>query len=307
MNNLMVFENKKVEILNLNGVILFNPYHVGACLGLVDGAVRKAMLGMNEKQAKLILNSDVTNSNIRKLNNAGEKFLTESGLYKLIFKSRKPEAERFTDWVTDEVLPQIRKTSRYEAPKSTSLVPTVSMPMVGGKRPKNGSMLRVYTLNTGLKVVTVPDIARFAGVSKELVKYHQRKIGEYGILLMGHELTLFKAQNDVSPFISAIKVHSLPVAEKILRSMGYEVDLDKKDALRTPLPLGEPRGIKGREYQGFTYPLTRGEYVRNALQSFNFSVMLCLAGGGNQTELSRRMSAGILETAERIVERLQRE
>ena len=51
--------------------------------------------------------------NIRKLNNAGENFLTESGVYKLIFKSRKEEAERFQDWVTDEVLPSIRQTGSY--------------------------------------------------------------------------------------------------------------------------------------------------------------------------------------------------
>lgn len=31
----------------------------------------------------------------------------------MIFKSRKPDAEKFQDWVTDEVLPQIRKTGGY--------------------------------------------------------------------------------------------------------------------------------------------------------------------------------------------------
>ena len=39
--------------------------------------------------------------------------MTESGVYKLIFKSRKEEAERFQDWVTDEVLPTIRKHGAY--------------------------------------------------------------------------------------------------------------------------------------------------------------------------------------------------
>lgn len=34
-------------------------------------------------------------------------------MYKLVFKSRKPNAEAFTDWVTDEVLPQIRQTGGY--------------------------------------------------------------------------------------------------------------------------------------------------------------------------------------------------
>ena len=39
--------------------------------------------------------------------------LTESGLYRLIFKSRKPNAERFRKWVFSEVLPSIRKTGTY--------------------------------------------------------------------------------------------------------------------------------------------------------------------------------------------------
>lgn len=39
--------------------------------------------------------------------------VSESGLYALIFKSRKPEAKVFRKWVTSEVLPAIRKTGRY--------------------------------------------------------------------------------------------------------------------------------------------------------------------------------------------------
>jgi prophage antirepressor-like protein len=39
--------------------------------------------------------------------------VSEKGLYKLILTSRKPEAERFQDWITDEVIPTIRKTGQY--------------------------------------------------------------------------------------------------------------------------------------------------------------------------------------------------
>lgn len=39
--------------------------------------------------------------------------VNESGLYTLIFKSRKPEAKQFKRWVTHEVLPTIRKTGGY--------------------------------------------------------------------------------------------------------------------------------------------------------------------------------------------------
>ena len=40
-------------------------------------------------------------------------FINEPNLYRLIIKSRKPEAERFEAWVFEEVLPQIRKTGSY--------------------------------------------------------------------------------------------------------------------------------------------------------------------------------------------------
>jgi anti-repressor protein len=39
--------------------------------------------------------------------------ISESGLYQLIFKSRKPEAKEFTRWVKREVLPAIRKHGAY--------------------------------------------------------------------------------------------------------------------------------------------------------------------------------------------------
>jgi prophage antirepressor-like protein len=48
---------------------------------------------------------------------SGQKYrmwiINESGLYALLFKSRKPEAQKFQLWVTNEVLPSIRKTGTY--------------------------------------------------------------------------------------------------------------------------------------------------------------------------------------------------
>ncbi len=42
--------------------------------------------------------------------------VNEPGLYRLIFKSRKAEAERFKRWVCHEVLPAIRRTGAYGTP-----------------------------------------------------------------------------------------------------------------------------------------------------------------------------------------------
>lgn len=111
MNNLMIFENKPVEVFELNGQVLFNPKHVAECLDITD--VNSSIRNFNSNQVLKLKNSDMHNIHIRKLNNAGENFLTESGVYKLIFKSKKKEAEKFQDWVTDEVLPQIRKHGAY--------------------------------------------------------------------------------------------------------------------------------------------------------------------------------------------------
>lgn len=44
--------------------------------------------------------------------------VSESGLYALIFQSRKPEARKFRKWVTSEVLPSIRKKGYYGMKKS---------------------------------------------------------------------------------------------------------------------------------------------------------------------------------------------
>lgn len=47
-------------------------------------------------------------------------FINEGNLYRLIIKSRKPEAERFEQWVMEEVLPAIRKTGQYVAQPYTT-------------------------------------------------------------------------------------------------------------------------------------------------------------------------------------------
>lgn len=95
MNNLMIFEGKEVEVFQFEGKVLFNPRHVTECLGLGDSAVKMAIGKMNEKQVIKLTNSKVKDIDFRKLHNTGENFLTESGVYKLIFKYKKSEAEKF--------------------------------------------------------------------------------------------------------------------------------------------------------------------------------------------------------------------
>jgi hypothetical protein len=54
--------------------------------------------------------------------NPNVNIVNEPGLYRLIFQSRKPEAEAFKTWVFTEVLPDIRRTGRYDIRDYTDFV-----------------------------------------------------------------------------------------------------------------------------------------------------------------------------------------
>lgn len=53
-------------------------------------------------------------------------FINEPNLYKLIFTSRKPEAQDFQNWIFGEVIPSIRRTGMY-LPQTTEGLMTVAM------------------------------------------------------------------------------------------------------------------------------------------------------------------------------------
>ena len=106
MKDLKIFENEEFEIRTV--VIENEPF-----FSLSDTC--KILDINNSRQAKTRLSSKGVISNDVLTNGGKQKadFINESNLYKLAFQSRKPQAERFTDWVTSEVLPSIRKHGAY--------------------------------------------------------------------------------------------------------------------------------------------------------------------------------------------------
>ena len=63
--------------------------------------------------AGIIFNKDQNGSSAGNGQTA-DLYITEGNLYRLIFQSRKEEAIQFTDWVTEIVIPSIRKYGRYD-------------------------------------------------------------------------------------------------------------------------------------------------------------------------------------------------
>lgn len=108
MDNLKIFENNEFGEVGTT-VIDDEPY-----FSLND--VCRILAIKNPRDAKSRLNIDGVGSTDG-VDSLGRRtdvtMINESNLYKLIFQSRKPEAERFADWVTSEVLPAIRKHGAY--------------------------------------------------------------------------------------------------------------------------------------------------------------------------------------------------
>lgn len=108
MNELKIFENRDFGKIRVQE-IKTQPY-----ICLAD--VCKILDLEQVSRVKSRLNKDgvIISKVIDKLGREqNATFINESNLYKVIFQSRKLEAEKFTEWVTSEVLPSIRKNGMY--------------------------------------------------------------------------------------------------------------------------------------------------------------------------------------------------
>lgn len=111
MSNIQVFDNPEfgaVRTLEEGGAVLFCASDAAKALGYAKpqnaiaahckGALKRGILTPGGEQEM--------------------SFIPESDLYRLIFSSKLPNAEKFTDWVTGEVLPSIRKHGAYMTPET---------------------------------------------------------------------------------------------------------------------------------------------------------------------------------------------
>lgn len=122
MNNVQVFNN--LEFGDVRTAKIGNEHWF-----MLNDICRVLEIG-NSRQARTRLNQDgvTTNDVIDSLGRTQQStFINESNLYKLIFQSRKPQAEKFSDWVTGEVLPTLRKTGTYTMPAMSKELQAILM------------------------------------------------------------------------------------------------------------------------------------------------------------------------------------
>jgi prophage antirepressor-like protein len=118
MNSLQIytFQNRNIRVAGLPDAPLFVAVDVCRILEIQNPSDALKSLEDDEK-----ITLDNPEGNPRAGIPHQLACVTESGLYALVFKSRKPEAKAFRKWVTSEVLPSIRKTGAYQQPDVSSL------------------------------------------------------------------------------------------------------------------------------------------------------------------------------------------
>ena len=159
MTELMRFEGREIRMATVDSEPMWVAKDVCDVLGLIDSRVATRSVPEEDKGGCDILTP------------GGSQQMTvvnEAGLYRLIFKSTKPEAERFKNWVTREVLPALRRTGRYEVPQSRlgqvkqaasdaqDIFDTMRIPLEGNQRLLAINRL-VSKVNGGFDVLGIAD------------------------------------------------------------------------------------------------------------------------------------------------------
>lgn len=112
MTDIQIFNNPEFGTVRTleedNGVVLFCASDVAKALGYTNAPDAVS------RHCRAIVKRDTPISGkIQEIN-----FIPESDLYRLVFSSKLPTAEKFTEWVTSEVLPSIRKHGAYMTPET---------------------------------------------------------------------------------------------------------------------------------------------------------------------------------------------
>ncbi|MER5350653.1 BRO family protein [Kitasatospora sp. NPDC002551] len=131
-----------VRVVTIDGEPWFVAADVTTVLGYANG--RDALSRLPERMKGSVVISDGTPGN------PNRAVVSESGVYRLVMRSNLPAAERFQDWISEEVLPSIRRSGSYSVAPVAPMLPDMATPE--GRRAVAAALLaaadREIELNT---------------------------------------------------------------------------------------------------------------------------------------------------------------
>lgn len=229
MENLQVIKHPEfgqLSVIEINGKEFFKAKECAIMLGYKDtvNAIKQHCKGVVKRHLPTTSGNQIVS------------LISEGDLWRLIIRSKLPQAEQIERWIMDEVLPSIRKTGSYTITNSESEVKkSVTYPVPNAmievmrcydklpEKQKTVVLAKIkeaeklsktiepyeyavkYYCNgkSDLACVTIEDIVGLTGLHRATVNNALHKLCRYGVdylLLEGEELVEFKKRN---PSISA--------------------------------------------------------------------------------------------------------
>ena len=103
------FKNSNIRVVEMDG----EPWFVATDVLRTLGSYLRSNGDVNTSHIKKFMGEDDYRLPPNSIGGRLPLLISESGLYKLIMRSDKPQARAFQDWVTHDVLPAIRKDGGY--------------------------------------------------------------------------------------------------------------------------------------------------------------------------------------------------
>ncbi len=144
---IFAFEGAEVRTVMVDGAPWLVARDVCDALGLTN--ITEALRGLSVDEFR---DHELVDSLGRR--QPAARVVNEPGPYRLIFRSRRPEAEQFKRWVFHEVLPALRQTGRYVEPGRAEWPASEPVRDLGEVEAR----LRILDLARSMAVLPVDDI-----------------------------------------------------------------------------------------------------------------------------------------------------
>ncbi len=209
MEKLQVIKHPKfgqLSVIIINGKEMFKAKDCAMMLGYKDtiNAIKQHCKGVVKHHLP-------TKGGIQEVS-----LIPEGDVWRLIIRSKLPQAVEIEKWIMDEVLPTIRKTGTYtmkHEPKPTKPYEYFD---------------KTYS---GVPVLTALDVEKLTGVSATMVDYYMKHKAEHGkdyYQLTNTNLRNFKLENPrIVKFIKRLNIITREGFIKICRAYGVQIETPK--------------------------------------------------------------------------------
>ena len=160
MNEIMIFNNPEfgeVRTLEEGGTVLFCGTDVARALGYAKPQNAVATHCPHALKRGIGVQTGTRADGTPAMQMMEMFFIPESDLYRLVFSSKLPTAEKFTDWVTEEVIPSIRKHGAYMTPDTIEKLisdPDTIIRLATALKEEQGKRKALEIANSALTVET---------------------------------------------------------------------------------------------------------------------------------------------------------